>query len=424
MTTISKDRFLKRYVGFVLFFGVLSSFNVMPFLSADIQPWVVFLAVPGVLPYLINIRNMSSIEASAVAFISFLILYSVFGVARYGSTAIVNLLLYVCGPIFLVFFCKFSIHLRAFKLMRLIAWMFLAVALFELFVPMGIAQKIDVYSSAIVKRMWFAEQDSTRGLQLLFSEPSHAARAIWVLLLLFVVSLREMTKAQKFGYSAILAFLILTNSSATVYILSFGTALCYSAFNAEDKLKWLLRVFLAAIVTFVFFAILVQFGSGRVAEISNRLAQASAADGLSFEVLQVFGGIRLISEVAAAKVFIENPLGLGVGASQFQILPMLSTMGIDETNTWFISVLINWYQNDTLKPSSYFSQLLVDLGIFSVLMLVVVWQVFKRVRLSPICLSFFVMAVFQLVFLSTTSIPAPWIVLGLIASYGRYLRRL
>ena len=418
MTTISRDRFLKKYVGFVFFFAVLSSFNVLPFLAADIQPWVVLLALPMVLSSIVLFKNEYGFEAFVALFIVLLIPYTAIGVVKYGLGSAVNFFLYICGPVFLLFFHKYSPHVNVFKTLRIFAWLFLLVGLFEVLVPNGLAIKLEPYSSAMVKRLWLVDYDESRGISLLFSEPSHAARAIWILTLLFAMSFNRMTNAQQLGYGAILCFLIITNGSATVYALIVMTAVVYSGFNAREKVKWIFRLLILVTGVVLLIYIMILFDAGRIADIYKRLS-VTAEGGLSVEILKVFGGIRLVSEYAALKIFLVNPFGLGVGSSQFETLPMLTSMGIDETNNWFIRTLYEWYDRDTLKPSSYFTQMLVDVGILGVMLFLYLFvRLFRVVVRKPLYLAFAVVALLQLLFLSTTSIPAPWVVLGLVSGWS------
>lgn len=400
-------------------FSILSSFNVIPAVSAEIQPWIVVFAAPMVVWRIMSSPSNRQLNIHFTLLFSILFLFSCVGIYKYGASAIVDGLLYVCGPVLLLYFYYFGGAVDYVRTLICIVGLLILVAFLQLLLPQAIGLQLDTVAGHIVKRLSFStnNSESVRGLSLLFSEPSHAARAIWLLSMVFLFKLSSLTVNRKFTIAFMLLFLIVTNGSATIYVLIAITLLGYAFYSRRDVALWLMRVIGVLGILILAITLSLSYDFGRVSQLVSRTMALLLFGQVEAWQLQVFGGIRLISEIAAVKIFFAWPFGYGVSASKHELLPVLLEMGLSSRNSWSLWYLMQDNSSGTIKPSSYYSQLLVDAGVFSLILFYGLRKLARGsffCRFSPLAKGFLLASIFQLLFLSTTSLPAPWVAIGLI----------
>lgn len=268
---------------------------------------------------------------------------------------------------------------------------------------------LDPILQTLVHRWHLYLPSPGRGAQLWFSEPAHAARAIWLISFLTWMSGSTKLSAKHF---AIILLLVIFNGSATAFGLFMLTGMFYLLFANYLKIKN------AVIACIILSGIVIISIIGINSELVPRLTQSINAlivliNNFSVIDLQYFGSIRFVSVLFGYLSLWYNPLGFGPGGSGHELLNIMRVNGLDVSA---INFLKNFEGDPVVRPGSFASQVSMDFGIFGIvtIMILCICLIIPILRsTSPWVKAFAFTSVFQIFLFSNLTNPVPFIVLGI-----------
>lgn len=277
-----------------------------------------------------------------------------------------------------------------------------------------------------------------RGCSGTYGEPSHLARyAIAILALTVVVGWqRGLGRTTHWSLAGLSALLVIATLSATGLALLVATAASAAGFAFIKRATPIQRVVLGAAggggaIAGALVLLLVNLNLGAqqtgpsTVRMFDLVRQASAVatkvEQIDFYDLQRFGGYRLINVYVGYASIGPHPLGQGP-ASYFETFQRTAAeVGVDlrKIAIW-TSERIERRERPPVKPNSYGAQLTYDFGILGLLAvaglgLFVTARMFAR-PVGTALAAFAVVGLLQILIYSTTTIMAPWILMGLLAS--------
>ncbi|MDB2690724.1 hypothetical protein OAS88_00925 [Planktomarina temperata] len=292
-----------------------------------------------------------------------------------------------------------------FKVTLLVFNFFICVAFFEKF--FGNVQFFVQLKTILVPNGWWGEIGLGRGISLLSTEPSRAAIEVAI-----VYSLLW------FYYKRYRAYLTLTFIALELLLIKSmtGAIFCMIAILAAYPVMFLSMSF---IVMYYFLNI----HDNQIFEIRWLAIVKDVLDASNWEaVLDIFlalSGNRIISLVASVKTILTYPLGLGIGGSTIAADQIYEMIDLREKINVFQHKNFNGDYN--LKSSSFFSSLLMEVGILSLTFLFVyirfIIKSLNNAR-NGIVLPISVIT-FSLLFIGPAGSPIPFACLGLLVLHNR-----
>lgn len=238
---------------------------------------------------------------------------------------------------------------------------------------------------------------STRGVHGLYSEPSHFGR--YVIVAIIILSL--LWRKSVFILYVLPVFIVNKSASALAVYLA-------SLFDVRHVIKTVVAGFiliLGIVMATIFFS-----SDVRMLQQVSRIEQAmNSSSKVDAAVLDQIGSRRLLQAVVGYAVPFDMPLGADdnvtlAGYSRQIGLPLSSVEYIAHHLT----------DINALKPGSYLSEWFFDFGIpgaFVAIFMVsfFIYRGFKAKMTGPVAAGIFMLAL-----LSTTTMLAPWVLLGVI----------
>lgn len=245
---------------------------------------------------------------------------------------------------------------------------------------------------AVIGGLFFS--DTIRSASFITQEPSHSARAFFVTVFLRSICLENK---RQFNYLIIISVIfIATNKSLSSIVMLLPLLLS----NLRIALK-------ASIFLILIFSIgltperlnIIKSGVENIPQIDDSQTLVEVAS---------IGSRRLVQSLSAYE---NSKLIGGVGAGRGNI--ELVKDSID--STFSLKSIENRLRSDSVNigPSSYFSQMSYEYGILITLLLF--WCISITRNLSFNGWLWFMSSIGQLLFFSTTLMPTPWIILGVLS---------
>ncbi|MBK5074430.1 hypothetical protein I2492_16390 [Budviciaceae bacterium CWB-B4] len=416
-----------KYFSVYLFFAICCSFNFIPFISAEVQPVVgVFIIIVG----FFSLDRTTPLDRLIIfIFLMFLSLMPslVWGIYQNPSN-VLTYFFYMIGPAIFYYFYK-SFYFLKVKNLNFFVGLFSIITIIQVISPESINSIINPIFELIVKRGKFGLDNEIRGVGILYSEPAHAARYIY-LLMVFFISLKispqifvdnknntTLTRKNVFFVLIGLFIMIVFNKSGTLFSLVLFNVIVYFILISINLTPKKIGFFILLLPTFIVSVSLIYMLGDSL--LTSRLSQLidsynNVKDNFSIDELQYFGSIRFISVLSGYAGGILYPLGVGIGEGGNAIFEAMKWVGFDLNSISFLTT----QDVDSLKPNSYFSQIVIESGIIGWI-LVGTFSVFCFINISvknnSLCFysSVLLTAGFQLLFFSTTTITSPWLSLAL-----------
>ncbi|KAA1050727.1 hypothetical protein [Pseudocitrobacter sp. 73] len=419
------DKFIHRTFFIVFFFSIFCSFNFLPFISAEVQPVIgVFIIAYGTIQILLNLK-LSSSSFSIVIFLFFLAPSFVIGILTKASNGI-TIFFYLIGPAVFCYFYKYFGFLQK-KHLVIILTIFFIVSIIQAISPDSINGIINPIFEKIIKRGRLGFYGGGRGVGVLYSEPAHAAKYIFLLSALLItmiispklfLDINTHYNRKNIFLVFMLVVCVFLNKSASLYatyliLLFFYLFFYFLSANVNRLLSFFIiaPMLLFAVYVFILFGGY-NFLPERLSGIMNSFLEVRK--DFSLNDLQYFGSIRIISVIAGyAGAFIE-PLGVGLGNGGDEIFQIMEKVGF---NTNAISFLTS-QDVEFLKPNAYGAQISLDAGVlgFVIVMSFTIYLLSKiNTATKTHCFfsSLLALSIFQILFFSTTTVTAPWMTLAL-----------
>ena len=256
-----------------------------------------------------------------------------------------------------------------------------------------------------------------RGVALLSTEPSRAA--VEITFIYTVIRLTRqwntLTKLTVDIFFVVFISLIIRSFSGLFFCLAALVLLYRSSNNKSALVIILLMLLLAWLMHYSQFHI--DSKGNRSLGVLDELLRTPTTE--LFDLIINRSGFRGVSLIGSLGYAMSNPFGGGVGFWQFSSLEALNLSGY---NAYELSYYkwqgIDEYQ--AIRPTSYFSNLLLDLGIFAIpLCVILIRFIFSRIHKDLIPL----LTLFLLYFFLNGAVgnPVPWICLALLAGRAKYV---
>jgi hypothetical protein len=343
---------------------------------------------PAIFPYSVFLINFYwlfvSMPVQALYFNLLVVPLNIILDLTYGNHSLLVFLMYCVGPTIYIFFRNVKWAPSPNLIRNFIIW---SVVIGVVMSPTGIL--------------------TLRGIQGVYNEPSHFGR--FVLGALILGSLLYGWKMTAPGI-AILAF----NKSGSAFIL---WVLSYFAKIFSLRRAVLLRFLV--IGALLVFAILLLARNEKIGASFRFLAMVNTWISIaesdrefnSVQVLQAVGSRRLPQIAVGFLSVSKYPLGRGAGSYDSTMFETSRMIGIDLTQIKRYDIL----DQDSIKPTSYYSQIVYDFGIFGIasIMLFVMFT-YLKIRKKKNGIAIWLIGHYLLALNTTTTFPLPWVFLGLV----------
>lgn len=409
----------------VLFFSIFCSFNFFPFITAEVQPVIgVFILLYGVV-YFSTTLKINYPSLFILIFFLALLPSLVLGISVKAVNG-VSYLFYLIGPAIFCYFYKYFYLLTRSHLKFFIV-IFFIISLLQALSPETINSIINPYFEMLIKRARFGFYGDMRGVGILYSEPAHAAKYIFVLTVLlisfkltpfFFSELNSGETKSSFWLALMLFICILLNKSASLYGTYVLLMFFYLFFYVIKPTPIRLIIILSSIPVLaglIYIGALLELYTYLPERLASLVSSYnSVKDNFTLNDLQYFGSIRLISVIAGyAGPFIQ-PLGVGIGNGGTEIFNIMQVVGFDLNSINFLTK----QDVEFLKPNAYGAQIAIEAGVLGLLAIIVflIYFIFCiRVKTKIECFysSLLALSLFQILFFSTTTVTAPWMTLAL-----------
>ncbi|WP_415906461.1 hypothetical protein ACMXYX_02790 [Neptuniibacter sp. QD72_48] len=397
-------------VSFILLLLVFcSGVRLLSFFSAEMQP--VFIIAMVFLVMLSAVVSLKLNKEELLFCTGLLILtpWIIWGFFEYGSDSIISFLTLMVGPSIVVFCSRFDLTGSLKTVFFLVCFLFLVLGLLQISLVLSDTYIEELFKS-FISRFRFSTYPGGRGVGFLFSEPSHAARFIWLLFVFYVI-ISHMEKLSMLMHSCCLGMILLLgvmNASLTCVFLFFMTFFVYFAMKVLLRFDYK-TLLLSSVVVCLLCAFLIS--SDRV---TTSIEIWGSSDAFSTQ-LSSFGGVRFVSVLYTYFYVLMNPFGFGAGASLNELANIFSYFSITEDELWILSIRDG--DASGLKPSSYLSQFFLDFGLLLLVPFIMIFIKWSRLFIHQeffMLLAILWVSVFQIAFYSTTTMPVPWLSIGLI----------
>lgn len=253
------------------------------------------------------------------------------------------------------------------------------LAVIQVLVPHGVSVQVSAALSQIIPRHWFGQLPGGRGVSLLFSEPAHAAKLIFLLMNFYFIRLElgQYSKKRAGVLALFLLLLIVTNSSGSIIMMVLFAASAYAATGLLSLVKSgrmkLLYVLFISLVTPVLFILITQ--------VERFQSKIYALFTLSFSVNDfiALAGIRLVSVYFGFLYSVSQFFPAGLGQSRYKLIDFMSQNGVDVANIWFLQVT----DFRALQANSFAAQTVADLGLIGyVIIAAIIGEIWKTAAAS------------------------------------------
>lgn len=413
-----------NYFSIVLFFSIFCSFNFIPFISAEIQPVIgIFIILSGFIGFFITFKLSKPALVISLYFLA-LIPYLIYGILENGISNGITYFMYMIGPAVFCYFYK-NFKLLTLNQVKFYIYIFTFISVIQALSPEFINNIINPYFELIIKRARFGFYGDMRGVGILYSEPAHAAKYIFILIIFFI-SFRlspqlyspNNTIIKKYYLLLCISICVILNRSASLYFMILLLVLLYYILNLlkinPRKLFYFTLVF---IFTFIFLYIILNLNIGviypqRISSLIDSFFLVK--DNFSLNDIQYFGSIRLISVISGYAGSIIEPLGTGIGNGGNIIFSIMNRVGFDTNSITFLTT----QDVEFLKPNAYGAQIALESGIVG-LIITILLSIYclSKIKIATNIHCFYssvlIISIFQILFFSTTTVTAPWITLAL-----------
>ncbi|HAS6104885.1 TPA: hypothetical protein ACGUW9_002621 [Vibrio vulnificus] len=388
-------------------------------MEAETQPISALIVLIVVFGKYIENRKISIAFIYVIGYSVLLLPWLLLGMFDSVPRAFLYWALYLLGPIVFAYFFTYYSENKTKKLVSNLICFFVLLSIVQYIFPFSLSNTIEPYLDHFVKRMHMSRFDDARGVGLIFSEPSHAARALWLLIVLQFLYTSNRRLLLFFLITTLI--FVLTNKSVTLIFLLFLTFLFW--FSLEYKK--------AAMIIFLLTLLILPLGFISILSLSENYDSATEVSrvgqllnsvslvwerGFTLNDLQYFGSIRSISLITGYMSALIEPLGYGLGVGASHTLDNMNLVGFDPSSIWFIN---NQLVGDVIKPYSYMAQIFQDIGAFAIFFLVfITFKIISIARkgkskLDSRVASVLFVSCFQLLFYSSTTMPVAWVGLGI-----------
>ncbi|WP_193016644.1 hypothetical protein [Proteus sp. FME41] len=405
-----------------LFFSIFCSFNFIPFISAEIQPII------GIFIILLSIFNFiffQKISKSGLVVLFFFIILLpslIYGIKN-GLSNAATYFMYMIGPAIFCYFYK-NFDLLSTKQIKFYIYIFIYFSIIQTLSPEFINNLINPYFELLIKRARFGTYGDMRGVGILYSEPAHAAKYIF-LICVFIISYRLTphiyTKNSNFktNFLIVLIFIcIILNKSASLYfmfLLLLVIFLFFYFFRISSSKIIISSLILIILPLYIWLSYTFNIGVILPTRISSLIDSFwMVKDRFTLNDIQYFGSIRLISVISGYVGGIIEPMGVGIGNGGKEIFLIMNQVGFDTNSITFLTT-----QNvEFLKPNSYGAQIALESGLLGLILIIILstyclCQIKVNSNTNCFYSSVLVISIFQILFFSTTTVTAPWLMLAL-----------
>ncbi|ELZ9636549.1 hypothetical protein [Proteus mirabilis] len=406
----------------ILFFSIFCSFNFIPFISAEIQPII------GIFIILFSIFNFvffQKINKSGLVVLFFFIILLpslIYGI-KDGLSNAATYFMYMIGPAIFCYFYK-NFDLLSTKQIKFYTYIFVCFSIVQTLSPEFINNLINPYFELLIKRARFGTYGDMRGVGILYSEPAHAAKYIF-LIFIFIISYRLTphiyTKNSNFKttFLIVLTFIcVILNKSASLYfmfLLLLIIFLFFYFFRISSPKIIISSLILIILPIYIWLSYTFNIGVILPTRISSLIDSFwMVKDRFTLNDIQYFGSIRLISVISGYVGGIIEPMGVGIGNGGKEIFLIMNKVGFDTNSITFLTT-----QNvEFLKPNSYGAQIALESGLLGLTFIIILSiYCFSQIRVNTNVNCFYsavlVISIFQILFFSTTTVTAPWLMLAL-----------
>lgn len=375
---------------YILQFFPSISFNL---LSAEIFPWPLLLGIYHVL-------NSGKINKWIIIIIflilSHLVFFSLIRQQEIKLESVRVLMAYINGPIlYWLILSKYNVYVHIRKLVN---------PIFSILICLGIMQYTNLFSALtpliqlLVERGMFEQLGGGRGVTLMSTEPARAGVEL-IFIYTFISSyIGDINHRRVYD---VLFFLYLI-----VFIKAF-TCFCFFGLVLFIRYpKFIVSIIFVLLVTSLSLTI---EGAGRTMSLLNQLLNSRDLQSM-INILISQSGFRFISVYSAYMFLSENINGGMVGHWANTSLEAIKASGYTTNEITYFKYHFE-DQFVGVRPTSYFANLVLDLGIFAWVLLYFIFRVKEDMFIVPreLLILFF----FSFFFLGTVGNPIPWLVLGL-----------
>ena len=324
---------------------------------------------------------------------------------------------YLVGPVLLVFFYT-RVGLISPGLLSASIFFILGIALVQVSGISGLQAAVEAVFSPVLSRFTGVQWEGARGAPSIYSEPSHAARYIFLLsgftLALWYVGRLSIRRTRLLLVALVFSALLVKAGTFVLLALMLGLGALIASFR--PRLRLILPALVAVILLGlgIVFAATVSPEASRVGEISAKLLQVPDQIGqVDIYYLENFGGPRFVTVIVAYASVTLHPFGQGL-ASYFETFGATAlALGVDLERLWYFGV-----NSVDSKPNAYAAQLAYDTGVFGVVIggVILVYSILwtrKHYTREAIWTLFPFVGAMQILIASLTTIPVPWMLLSL-----------
>lgn len=411
----------KLLVNIVFLLCFFPFFKLLPFVRSEIQPYAGIFAIVLLLFWRVKKDNISFLSVLLVMIIC---VYGCFSVFR--GIAFVQVLLLATGymfPVFIFLVLKDNFHYLSKKIL------FVSIILYAF---VGILQQFrllvwtEPFMSLVISHFKGGPFGGGRGVLFLASEPSYAAVIIFFMFAtaVFFYHTHKITKKELFFLFTVIFIMLLINKSASgvilflLYLLFYYSAILFYG-SAFKKTLFFFMMFLFVILLPLVTNIFVQYtSSARYIYILSIVLKniGNIPNLFSLETLSMIGGKRFLT-VIVGYMSIADFYGLGHGVSSY-LFDFSRLRSLFSMEFYGFSTMQDYERiAEVFKPDSYGAQIAMDTGIIGLLILFVflfvVWQNRIKIKSSIVSKSvfaFYLVALYMILFNSSTSLPVPWVI--------------
>lgn len=335
-------------------------------LETETQPFFIFL-ITTTLIFFIKLK-LTKRDIFLVLHLVVLTLYIIYQILFY-RTGIVDYLTYLIGPItYLVFLNRIN-SISVLLLKRIIIF-FLILTIVSLF-KMPVLNDILVgFSEIFIGRTGWGEGSGFRGVSLLTPEPSYFAFFLILLMSLIDIKIKNENPKSFKIYWIILFFIALATKSALVffYLIAYIFGKQVSKYTLKRIKEWfnskniflLLSFIIILSIPFLFLK------ESRPVQVIENVSK-SVSDGNAFELLfrESSGSTRFIVNALGVITVNVKPLGWGIGEFKnhyYEAAPESFKKIILRHEV----LKVFYEEKRPLKTQTYFTNLVGDIGLFSI----------------------------------------------------------
>jgi hypothetical protein len=365
-------------------------------LSAEIFPWA---SIYSIKKRIINYR--------------FLIITVMFSLSIYFSAIATNFiylpehlrsLFAYLNPIYIFFTLMAVSYEEIFKIKKMIAPLLLFLFFLGIIQFSGLISILEPFFNFLIPRSSASSLANIgRGVTLLSTEPSRAGYELLFLYAAWRALSSDRDSLLVLKDLLFFIYMIVIIQSALAVLLT----LVYFAFVYKSRFGFLLLII--PILIFV-----VANFETRATLILRQIYPIITSP----EIIEFFinrSGFRFVSIISAFNYGIYNIFGGGVGLWETTSIESFNVAGFDPTQvSYFVSQ--HGGQFVGVRPTSYASNLALDIGVFGLLIFILLfYKYIKRfIKLSASDKNIFYLFIFSFIFFGSVGNPVPWVLIALV----------